>query len=94
MHDKTVVGAQGGSRYAQILCGRLENEPAGVSTDLAQLHVMRPNGRTAAGALHAKKRVHVVLMNTCEPNIHMERVHVELFTDQGCQASGDALPHL
>ena len=35
VQDKTIVGAQRRSRCAQICCGCLKNEPAGVGTHLA-----------------------------------------------------------
>ena len=55
---------------------------------------MRPDGRTAARALHAKGRVYVILVHSCQTDIHIERIHIELFPNQGGEASSDALPHL
>ena len=55
---------------------------------------MRSRRTAATGSLHTKQGVVVVLVSARQPNIHIERIHIELFTEQGRESSGHPLPHL
>ena len=55
---------------------------------------MRVNRGTPPGTLHAKIGVHVIFMCARQANLHIQRVHIKLFSHQRREACRHALPHL
>ena len=55
---------------------------------------MGANGGAPPRALHAECGVHIILMRPGEADLHIEGIYIQLFTNQGRQTGGHALPHL